>query len=111
MRPSIYILRKNNDKIPDRENCSRGDIVVLNSADVLVFTGYSWDLLPGRLITIEELKEFIGYVSSGWPDSVDVAREDLEGRIPPKFLDRMLTTLSKLNGVKQPSNDSTQESF
>jgi hypothetical protein len=62
-----------------------------------VYTGTMWDLLPGRYVTVEELKEFVGYVSSGWPGDVDMARDDLEGRLPPNFLERMLTTVSKLS--------------
>jgi hypothetical protein len=96
MSSSVYILRKNSDKIPDRDTCKPGDIVVLASGDILVYTGSMWDLLPGRYATVEQLKEFIGYVSSGWPDDVDTARGDLEGRLPPDFLERMLVTVTKL---------------
>ena len=96
MSPSVYILRKNTDPVPDRATCSPGDIVILASGDILVYTGTMWDLLPGRYVTVEELKEFVGYVSSGWPSHVGMAREDLEGRLPPEFLERMLVTVTKL---------------
>jgi hypothetical protein len=96
--PSIYILRKNTDPLPDRATCSPGDIVILASGDILVYTGSMWDLLPGRYITVEQLKEFVGYVSRGWPGDAGMARDDLEGRLPPDFLDRMLVTVARLSG-------------
>lgn len=98
MPPSIYILRKNTDPVPDRATCSPGDIVILASGDILVYTGSMWDLLPGRYVTVEELKEFVGYVSSGWPEEIGMAREDLAGRLPPDFLNRMLVTVARLAG-------------
>lgn len=101
MRPSIYILRKNTDTIPDRQTCSPGDIVILPSGDVLVNIGLMWDLLPGRYVSVDELKEFVSYVSSGWPDTPETARADLEGRLPEQFLARMLGTVEKLAGPGQ----------
>jgi hypothetical protein len=98
MSPAVYILRKNSDKIPDRETCNPGDIVVLASGDILVYTGSMWDLLPGRYASVEELKEFVGYVSSGWPDDPEIARTDMEGRVPDMFLDRMVGTVARLAG-------------
>lgn len=98
MRPSIYILRKNTDTIPDRQTCAAGDIVILPSGDVLVNVGLMWDLLPGRYVSVDELKEFVSYVSSGWPDDPGTARDDLDGRVPELFLDRMMGTVSKLAG-------------
>lgn len=99
MSPSVYILRKNTDPVPDRATCSSGDIVILASGDILVYTGTMWDLLPGRYVTVEELKEFVGYVSSGWPDDPEMARADLEGRLPPDFIERMLVTVERLAGT------------
>ena len=96
MRPSIYILRKNTDPIPNRQDLSPGDIIILPSGDVLVYTGTMLDLLPGRYISVDELKEFVSYVSSGWPDDSSTARADLEGRLPEQFLSRMLGTVEKL---------------
>jgi hypothetical protein len=96
MKPSIYILRKNSDIFPSREICSPGDMVILPSGDVLVFVGNMWDLLPGRYITIEELKEFVSYISSGWPDDPNDAQADLEGRLPELFLEKMLNTVRRL---------------
>jgi hypothetical protein len=58
-----------------------------------------WDLLPGSLISIEELKEFVGYVSSGWPDDPETAREDMDGRVPADFLNRMVKTVERLFGA------------
>ena len=94
MSPSVYILRNNTDKIPTE--CEVGDCVILPNGDVLVKTPTIWDLLPGSLISIEELKEFVGYVSSGWPDDSETARADMDGRVPPDFLERMLVTVTKL---------------
>jgi len=54
------------------------------------------DLLPGRYASIEELKEFISYISSGWPDDPEVARADLFGKIPEIFLNRMMKTIENL---------------
>ena len=96
MRPSIYILRKNTDPIPARQDLSPGDVIILPSGDVLVYTGSMLDLLPGRYISIDELKEFVSYISSGWPDDPRDARADLEGRLPEQFLSRMLGTVEKL---------------
>lgn len=96
MRPSIYILRKNTDPIPDRQDLSPGDVIILPSGDVLVYTGSMIDLLPGRYISVDELKEFVSYISSGWPDNPSTARADLESRLPEQFLSRMLGTVEKL---------------
>jgi len=84
--------------MPKREDCSKGDIVILLSGDILVSTGEAWDLLPGRYMEVEELKEFVGYVSSGWPDDPEVARADMGKKIPPEFLERMVVTVRKLAG-------------
>ena len=94
--PSIYVLRKSTDPLPSRDNVTPGDVVILASGDVLVYTGLMWDLLPGRYVTIEELKEFIGYVASGWPDDPKIAKEDLKGKISELFLNRMLQTIERL---------------
>ena len=94
--PSVYILRKGISDMPKREDCSEGDIVILLSGDILVCVGGAWDLLPGRYMEVEELKEFVSYVSSGWPEDPGTASEDLEGKIPQDFLDRMLITVRKL---------------
>jgi hypothetical protein len=94
--PSIYVLRKGISDMPKREDCSRGDIVILLSGDILVCTGEAWDLLPGRYMEVEELKEFVSYVSSGWPDDPGVAIADMDKKIPPEFLERMVITVRKL---------------
>lgn len=100
MRPSVYFLRKNSDKIPDRRDCSAGDIVILVSGDVLVFTGRMWELLPGRYESIDQLKEFVGYVSSGWPDDTEMARTDLSGKVSPEFLSRFLVMCDRIQTEK-----------
>lgn len=100
MKPSVYILRNGTDKIPDRGNCSAGDIVILTSGDILVFTGRMWQLLPGRYESIEQLKEFIGYVSSGWPDETKTARTDLSGKVSPDFLSRFLKMCDRIQTEK-----------
>jgi len=97
--PAIYILRKSTDPIPEREKLSPGDVVVMSSGDVLVWTGAMLDLLPGRYASIDELKEFLSYVASGWPDDPETAKADLAGRVPELFLERMITTVSKLVNV------------
>lgn len=94
MSTSVYILRNNTDKIPD--DCEVGDCVILPNGDVLVRTPTIWDLLPGSMISVEELKEFVSYVSSGWPDDPEIARADMDKKIPPVFLERMVKTVEKL---------------
>jgi hypothetical protein len=95
--PSIYVLRKPIDPIPERDKLLPGDVIVMSSGDVLVWTGAMLDLLPGRYASIEELKEFLSYIASGWPDDPETARADLGGKVPEMFLERMLTTVSKLS--------------
>jgi hypothetical protein len=102
MRPSIYILRKNTDPIPARQDLSPGDVIILPSGDVLVYTGSMLDLLPGRYVSIDELKEFVSYISSGWPDTPETAKADLEGRLPEQFLERMLGTVEKIASSASP---------
>ncbi len=94
MSPSIYILRNNTDKIST--DCEVGDCVILPNGDVLVKTPTIWDLLPGSLISINELKEFVSYVANGWPNDPEIARADMDKKIPPEFLERMVETVKKL---------------
>jgi hypothetical protein len=96
MKPSIYILRKSHDPLPGRDVIRHGDIVIMASGDILVSVNEMWEILPGRYIDVNELKEFVSYVSSGWPESPETARADLEGRLPEQFLSRMLETVEKL---------------
>lgn len=100
---SISVLRKNTDPFPDRESCETGDIVVMASGDVMVWTGSMWDLLPGRYASVEELKVFLSYVASGWPDDPETARVDLTGRVPEIFLERMVETVSRIR--RTPGTD------
>lgn len=102
--PDIYVLRKNTEPLPSREKCGPGDCVIMPSGDVLVYTGGSWDLLPGRYASIEQLKEFIGYVASGWPDTPQIARMDMEGKVPEEFLGRMISTVERINSYNQTLN-------
>ena len=99
---SITILRKVTDQFPKRETCSLGDMVVMTSGDIMVWTGNSWDLLPGRYLSVEELKTFISYVASGWPDNSDIANQDLFTKMPNMFLSRMLDLVDKIseNSIK-----------
>ena len=59
-----------------------------------------WDLLPGRYASIEQLKDFIGYVSSGWPNDSKIAVEDMNGKVPAGFLDRMVGVIDRLGNNK-----------
>lgn len=81
---SIYVLRKNLDQFPKRDSCSLGDTVILPSGDMLVWTNLNWFLLPSRFITVDELKEFIRYISSGWPETSELFLEDLAPLISNK---------------------------
>lgn len=92
----IYILRSNSENFPDRETLNPGDIVIMKSGDIAVWVGSSWDLLPGRYLTLEQLKVFISYVGTGWPSRLE-AVQDLSGQFSNLFLDRMLATADKLN--------------
>jgi len=83
--------------MPRREDCSEGDIVILTSGDILVCTVETWYLLPGRYMEVEELKEFVSYVSSGWPKDPETASIDLQGKVPKDFLKKMLDLIEKLS--------------
>lgn len=95
--PSIWILRKPTDEFPDKSGCKDGDLIVLSSGDILVFIDQFWDLLPGRYLDTEELKEFISYVRGGWPESSEIVRDDLTGKLRGDFVDRMCGTVEKIN--------------
>jgi hypothetical protein len=95
-RPSVYVLRKPSDPFPMDDKVVPGDFVIMHSGDVNVWDGVFWHLLPGRFINVEELKEFLGYVGSGWPGDVGDARQDLTGKLPELFLERMLTVCARL---------------
>lgn len=87
--PSIYVLRRGVEGFPSRDNCSEGDVVILTSGDVLVWSELTWVLLPGRYLTVDELKEFIKYVASGWPEDPATFLSDLSELIGSKdFLTR-----------------------
>lgn len=97
--PSIYLLRREEDEIPKRETLAVGDIVILKSGDILVCLDGMWDLLPGRYLEVEQLKEFILYIRSGWPSEVEVLKGDMAGRVSDQFLSRMIQTVERLNSI------------
>jgi hypothetical protein len=102
-RPSIYVLRKSeNLEMPKSSEMEPGDFVVMYTGDISVWDGVFWHLLPGRNLTVEEMKEFIGYVSSGWPGSVEEATEDLKEVLPEHFLERMLGVCSSILKESRP---------
>jgi hypothetical protein len=88
---SVYVLRKNLEEFPKGSSCNSGDVVILPSGDILAWSGFTWVLLPGRYLDINQLKEFVGYVSSGWPTDIDTLVKDLSKLIPDKrFLGKAL---------------------
>jgi hypothetical protein len=96
-RPSIYVLRKaENLEMPKGSEMGPGDFVVFYTGDISVWDGVFWHLLPGRNLSVEETKEFISYVSSGWPGTVEEAIEDLEGVLPDWFLARMVKVCASI---------------
>ena len=95
-RPAVYVLRKPSDLFPDDSGLSPGDFVIMHSGDVNVWDGVFWHLLPGRFVTVEELKEFLAYAGSGWPTDPDDARNDLRGVLPDDFLERMLKVCARI---------------
>lgn len=96
-RPSFYVLRKPSDPIPPDDKISPGDVVIMHSGDICVWDGLFWQLLPGRYISTEQLKEFIGYVSSGWPGTAEEIRQDLGDKLPEDFLGRMEKMCARLH--------------
>lgn len=95
-RPSVYVLRKPSDPFPDDNSLAPGDFVIMHSGDVNVWDGVFWHLLPGRFISVNELKEFLGYVGSGWPTDPEDAQNDLEGLLPENFLQRMVKVCARI---------------
>jgi hypothetical protein len=95
-RPSVYVLRRPSDPFPEDKDVSAGDFVIMHSGDVAVWDGVFWHLLAGRSLTVDELKEFLGYVGSGWPSDPADAQADLAGKLPETFLARMLTVCGKI---------------
>lgn len=87
---SVYVLRKNLEEFPKGSSCNPGDIVILPSGDILAWSGATWVLLPGRYLDINQLKEFVGYISSGWPTDIDTLVKDLSELVPKGFLGKAL---------------------
>jgi hypothetical protein len=100
-RPGVYVLRKPSDTFPEDSALSPGDFVIMHSGDVNVWDGVFWHLLPGRFITVEELKEFLSYAGSGWPTDPEDAKNDLKGVLPDYFLDRMLKVCARIQGERK----------
>lgn len=102
----ISILRSQLAEWPKREDCSAGDIVVMVSGDLMVWSGYAWFLLPGRFISVGELKEFLSYVQSGWPLDSEEFIKDLGPLIEDKdFLHRaaeLCPKIGKEGGLPAP---------
>lgn len=46
-------------------------------------------------------QEFISYISSGWPDDPEIARSDLEGKLPDQFMERMIGTVGSLLATEE----------
>lgn len=103
-RPSVYVVRKSeNPEMPKSSDMNPGDFVVMYTGDISVWDGVFWHLLPGRNLSVEEMKEFISYVCSGWPGSTEEAKEDLGEVLPEHFLNRMIgvcASIIKENGPK-----------
>jgi hypothetical protein len=100
--PSIYIARKNkeNDDMPERSSLSKGDIVILSSGDILVWSKNTWFLLPGRYLEMKELKKFVGYIGSGWPTNSSEVFRDLGDSLPEVFLKRMEKVVAEMSAWK-----------
>lgn len=75
--PSIYLLRKASEPLPNHSDCEPGDVVVMHSGDIMVHNGQMWYLLPGRYLSPEQLKIFIRYIASGWPTDPSMVELDL----------------------------------
>lgn len=97
MSTPIYVLRKPTDPVPERETCSLGTVVIMHSGDILVWNGSMWDLLPGRYLSPEQLKDFVSYVASGWPPDHNDLVTDLSPLIEDeKFIARAVDTCRKI---------------
>lgn len=104
---SVYILRRNSDPVPGREKCSPGDLVIMASGDVLAWSGAMWLLLPGRYLSVDELKEFVSYVATGWPDDSETFTADMAGVISHEdFVRRAAEACGKIEKVPEQKNSS-----
>lgn len=96
---AVYILRRNSDSPPARDTCAPGDTVIMASGDILVWTGAMWTLLPGRYLSVDELKEFVAYVATGWPDTPATFVADMAGAIGHEdFVRRAAGVCERLSG-------------
>lgn len=88
--PSLYILRKPSEPLPNYTECKAGDVVILHSGDIMVHQGSMWYLLPGRYLDTDQLKTFIGYVASGWPTDPQMIESDLANLGNQRFISEMV---------------------
>lgn len=87
--------------MPERSSLSKGDIVILSSGDILVWSKNTWSLLPGRYLEMKELKEFIGYIGSGWPSTSTEVFKDLGDKLPEQFLKRMEKVVAEMSAESE----------
>ena len=107
--PSIYILRKPSEPLPNYTDCKAGDVVILHSGDLMVHEGTMWYLLPGRYLDTDQLKVFVRYVASGWPTEPEMIRQDLIELGDKRFLDEMTTVARKVVLATQQTTESLAE--
>lgn len=97
--PSLYILRKPSEPLPNFSDCEPGDTVIMHSGDIMVHDGQMWYLLPGRYLDMEQLKLFVRYVGSGWPSNPSMITEDLKELGNDRFLSEMVKVCEKLKAT------------
>jgi hypothetical protein len=102
--PAFYILRRPSEPLPAREKVAVGDVVVLHSGDIMVYDGEMWYLLPGRYLTSDQIKVFVGYVASGWPDQPDLIGQDLADLGHERFLSEMTKVAERIVRSRQPAS-------
>ena len=97
--PSLYILRKPSDPLPNFSECEPGDSVIMHSGDIMVHDGQMWYLLPGRYLDMEQLKLFVRYVGSGWPSDPLMIKQDLADLNNERFLNEMVKVCMRLKAT------------
>jgi hypothetical protein len=101
--PSIYVLRKAKDPLPNQSDTRAGDVVIMHSGDIMVNDGGMWYLLPGRYLEPEQLKLFIRYVASGWPSDPSLVEGDMADLKDKRFLSEMIKVAEKICQRNQAS--------